>query len=313
MTFDVSAPQPEIQVFAEVTDGRRLRAPAKRTGREFTIDLAGLEGLGEARFIVEVTADFRTARASTGPVELPPASVHGWIIEPSPSSAWPFWWRGSLIGNLFDANGRRIKWALQPVGWAIDGKRLNDNRQVAGWSAESAGAHRIELVRDSGNGHFDVLDQTTTTVLPPTPEQREYGARIGIPIDEESKESPAMGSMIPGSVASASVDIHDISISPVPPAQLEPGSQVDVQFRYRSTAIDGIRIFVRPMTGGSPSGGYAASGSPLYPAGSGDGNASFTLNQAPATADRIRFQVVSADQATLLEEFFVVVGYSFVE
>lgn len=178
VVFDVGTSQPELQLLAKLSNGRHLRPPAERNGDEFKVDLQVLEGLGEATFVIEATTEFRTSRAETEPVSLPPASVRGLIIEPSLGSEWPFGWRGSLIGSLFDRNGRRIDWTQQRVAWVIDGKPINGSRQLMPWQAEDPGEHRIQLIHEIGNGQIDVLDEMTIIVLPQTKEQKEYIALI---------------------------------------------------------------------------------------------------------------------------------------
>jgi hypothetical protein len=178
VVFDVGNSQPDLQLLARLGDGRHLRPPAQRNGNEYKVDLHLLEGLGEATFVVEATSDFRTSRAETSAVALPPASVRGLIIEPSPGSEWPFGWRGNLIGSLFDRNGRRIDWTQQQVAWVIDDEAIDGSRQLMPWQAEEPGEHHIQLVHEIGNGQIEVLDEITITVLPQTEEQKEYMALI---------------------------------------------------------------------------------------------------------------------------------------
>jgi len=101
------------------------------------------------------------------------------------------------------------------------------------------------------------------------------------------------------------------SAAPASPATLAFGSNVNVSFTYASN--QGVRIFVRPVTGGSLTPNYAACASPLYAASSGSGTCTFTIasGSGPVTVDHLRFQVLNADQSALLFEALVPVSYTF--
>lgn len=170
--------QPDLRLLARLKDGRELRPPARREGDTFHVDLRALAGRGEAAFVIEASAGFRTARATTQPISLPAATVHGLIVEPAPERAWPFAQRGSLVGSLFDDNGRRLNWIGANVAWRINGERIADERQVAAWQPRVAGEHQIELIRALENGQIDVLDVVSVTVLAETPAQKEYAALL---------------------------------------------------------------------------------------------------------------------------------------
>ena len=109
----------------------------------------------------------------------------------------------------------------------------------------------------------------------------------------------------------AATSITDIEAASPSPASLAYGQNVDITFNYSTAQAGGIRIFARPMTNGATTPGYGASGSPLYPAGSGSGSGSFTITGGETTVDQIRFQVYNSDQSALLSEFFVPVRYAF--
>lgn len=57
--------------------------------------------------------------------------------------------------------------------------------------------------------------------------------------------------------------------------------------------------------------GYAVSGSPLYATGSGSGSGTFTITSGTELVDGIRFEVLNADQSTLLFEKIIPVYYLF--
>jgi len=121
---------------------------------------------------------------------------------------------------------------------------------------------------------------------------------------------PPIGSIIPGSVTASNVAISNITMSPNAPATVSLGNDVTINFRYATTVSGGVRIFARPFTNGALSGNYGASGSVIF-TGNGTSSASFTIQTGAKTVDRIRFQVWTADQSSLLHEFFVVVDYQF--
>jgi hypothetical protein len=105
--------------------------------------------------------------------------------------------------------------------------------------------------------------------------------------------------------------ISHIQLSPPSPASLALNQNVNITFDYMTAASGGVRIFVRPFTGGALTPGYAASGSPLYSTGSGNGSGSFTITSGNVVVDRLRFQVFNANQSQLLMEFFIPVNYRF--
>ncbi|MDZ7342776.1 MAG: T9SS type A sorting domain-containing protein [candidate division KSB1 bacterium] len=105
--------------------------------------------------------------------------------------------------------------------------------------------------------------------------------------------------------------IYNIHISPVAPTSIPLGQNVNVTFDYKTDQPGGVRIFVRPFTGGATTPGYGAHGSPLYPTGSGSGSGFFTINTGDFIVDHIRFQMLNSDQSQQLLEFFVPVYFHF--
>lgn len=105
--------------------------------------------------------------------------------------------------------------------------------------------------------------------------------------------------------------IYNINISPVAPASIPLGQNVNITFDYKTNQPGGIRIFARPFTGGAPTPGYGAHGSSLYPTGSGNGNGFFNIGSGNAIVDHIRFQMLNDDQSQVLLEFFVPVHYHY--
>ncbi len=109
----------------------------------------------------------------------------------------------------------------------------------------------------------------------------------------------------------ASLSISNIQLSPSSPASLAFNANVNVTFDYATEEAGGVRIFARPITNGSLTLNYSASGSPIYPAGSGSGSGNFNITSGEVVVDEIRFQMWDANQTTLLLEFFVPVDYHF--
>ena len=105
--------------------------------------------------------------------------------------------------------------------------------------------------------------------------------------------------------------VTQISLAPRTPDILGLNEQVTVSFSYSTAEAGGVRIFVRPFTGGALTPHYAASGSPLYPAGTGTGSGDFTITSGDVTVNRVHFEMWDADQTTLLFQAFVPVHYQF--
>lgn len=106
-------------------------------------------------------------------------------------------------------------------------------------------------------------------------------------------------------------NISNIQLSPSPHASLALNQRVEITFDYTTNEAGGVRIFARPMSGGSLTPDYAAHGSPNYPIGSGSGDGYFTITAGDALVDEIQFRMFNDDQSVLLLEFFVPVHYIF--
>ncbi len=105
--------------------------------------------------------------------------------------------------------------------------------------------------------------------------------------------------------------ISGIVVTPSVPDGLVLNANASVTFNYRTSAAGGVRIFARPFTHGTLTPNYAASGSPLYAAGAGSGNGTFTITSGSVTVDSVRFQMWDANQTQLLLEWFVPVNIHF--
>lgn len=105
--------------------------------------------------------------------------------------------------------------------------------------------------------------------------------------------------------------MYNIQINPNTVAAMQWNQNVNISFSYKASTAGGIRIFARPMSGNALTPSYAASGSPLYPVGTGTGTQSFTITSGSILVDKIRFQVYNDAQTQLLLQFYVPVKFSF--
>ncbi len=105
--------------------------------------------------------------------------------------------------------------------------------------------------------------------------------------------------------------VTDIDLVPLTPNVLPLNQNININFKYRTTQAGGVRIFARPMTGNQLTPNYAASGSPLYPTGSGSGTGSFTITTNSVLVTGIRIQMLTADQSSMLFETILPVFYQY--
>jgi hypothetical protein len=110
--------------------------------------------------------------------------------------------------------------------------------------------------------------------------------------------------------SAASNVIKEITLTRTPNV-LKPNQKVAVSFKYKTTRAAGVRIFARPLSGGSLTPNYAASGSPLYPVGAGTGHGWFTVTKGTATVTKVRLTMWNANQTKLLFKALVPVNYQF--
>ncbi len=87
------------------------------------------------------------------------------------------------------------------------------------------------------------------------------------------------------------------------------GEQVQTSFDYQINHPGGARIFVRPLTNGSLTPGYTASGSALY-TGTGSVTANFAINSGTnVRVDQLRVRITNDSQSEILREFFLPVNW----
>jgi len=115
-------------------------------------------------------------------------------------------------------------------------------------------------------------------------------------------------------IASAAPAVHvttHFKLTPGTPNVMKLDQRVSVTCTYVSPEPTGVRIFMRPMTGGVPTANYAAHPSPIYPAGTGAADGWFTITKGNVTVDHIRIQVYNAAQTVMLDEVLIPVNYRF--
>jgi hypothetical protein len=105
--------------------------------------------------------------------------------------------------------------------------------------------------------------------------------------------------------------VGNIQVAPSTHAALQFGQHVDITFDYEVATAGGVRIYPRPYSQGQLTPNYGASGSPLYPEGTGMGSGYFTITSSAALVDQIRFQIWTADNTTMLLEFYFPVSFYF--
>jgi hypothetical protein len=110
---------------------------------------------------------------------------------------------------------------------------------------------------------------------------------------------------VPVNYAWSSVKLTDISVNYSYDAFPLNGDDTEVYMDYETTEAGGIRIFPRPFTHGALTPDYAASGSILYPTGTGSADGHFTFDTGNRVVDHIRIQVTNADQSVILLEYFL--------
>ena len=86
-------------------------------------------------------------------------------------------------------------------------------------------------------------------------------------------------------------------LTPDTPNILRTNENVSLTFQYITNDAGGVRIFARPFTDGSPTPGYAAHGSGIYPMGSGQGDGWFTISSGTVVVDQIRIQMLNVIRA----------------
>jgi hypothetical protein len=97
--------------------------------------------------------------------------------------------------------------------------------------------------------------------------------------------------------------VYNLTFRPVNLNIFKYSENVTVSFGYTHNIAEGVRVFLLPFSGTTPSPAYAVSGSPTYPVGSGSGNGTIRLTAGPTVVDRVRVQMKKLDGTLLFEAF----------
>ena len=87
----------------------------------------------------------------------------------------------------------------------------------------------------------------------------------------------AVATMFIANLVSAGTTVTNIVMTPSSPAALQYGTHIDVTFDYETDVPGGAWIGFLPQTEGSWTPGFAHSGGPFYPVGSGSGTFWFCI------------------------------------
>ncbi len=192
----------------------------------------------------------------------------------------------SILQDNFAANGenRSISYdyeTTQTDGVRIFPRPITNGATTPGYGACGSSIHMgsgsvtCDFSINSGNQRVDHIRFQAVT-----PDQSEVLLEI----------------LEPTNLFFGNVLIDDLVTCPPSPARLLHGERVNGYFDYTNNMGESGRFFFRPATAGSLSSGYGASGSPAYPAGSGSGDAFFTINAGNIVVDQVHFLLSSSDQ-----------------
>lgn len=198
------------------------------------------------------------------------------------------------------ANGDRVNLEFEystdePGGVRIFARPFTDGTLTPGYSASGSGLY---TGHGTGTGFFTINGREVTVdeirFQITNADQSEILREFYVPVHYEFGENGA----------------HNFSFSENHKvASFLHGEQVSTTFDYRAQHPGGILIFVRPITDGSLTPGYSASGSPLF-TGAGSFTANFTINSGlNVRVDSLRVTILNADQSQLLSEFFIPVNW----
>lgn len=197
----------------------------------------------------------------------------------------------------------------------------NDDRQINfNYSTSESGGVRIfprpwtngDLTPNyaaSGSPIYNGSGTTTSTFTITSTNQRVDHVRFNVVSADQSETF--LQFWTPVEYTFGNFLAENILLCPAAPARLEHGERVNIKWDYFNDEGLETRVFVRPFTNGALSPGYGASGSPLYPIGSGSATDFFTINAGNVVVDQLRFQVMNADQSSILAEYFIPVQYTF--
>jgi len=185
----------------------------------------------------------------------------------------------------------------QPGGVRIFARPISGGTSTPNYAAH--GSPLYPSGTGSGTGYFTVLSGAVTV------------DGVSLQMFNSDQSTLLLEFIVPAEFVYRSHAISDIEFTPGSPEGLVLNNMISATFKYRTTEPGGILIFVRPFTHGNLSSNYGASGSPLYPVGSGTGGADFTITAGEVTIDSVRFRVTTADQSQVLLDYFVPVNFHY--
>ena len=168
-----------IQLFLKTKDGTILPIPPAQDYKKVILDLTHYAGFGSAHLVLVASKGFRSTTAESETFDLPEAKTTGKILRPLNGAVCEQGERLSLIANLSDQNGRKIEWSEEHIFWGIDGKQIDDTRQIAMCPELNPGKHGISLFRVKKNGKLESLDEVEIEVSEPTAGMKAYAAALG--------------------------------------------------------------------------------------------------------------------------------------
>ncbi len=113
-------------------------------------------------------------------------------------------------------------------------------------------------------------------------------------------------------VPAKSYEVSIISTSPESPSTICLDEWITINFNYKSDDDD-VLVFIRPMTEGDLTPGYAAEPSSLLPNGNGSSITKFKIMSGDKVSiDQLRIQMFNADQSELLFEEMIDVEFNMV-
>ena len=207
-----------------------------------------------------------------------------------------------LAGPVFPANGENVTVSFDYSTTQASGVRIFPRPFTNGSLTPNYGACGSPIFSGTGsddcNFSISATNQRVDHIrfLATSPDQSETYLEVYFPVNRYFGEFP----------------LRSVVTCPPAPARLMPGERVNITTNYINNTDGDTRMFPRPVTEGSLTSGYSASGSPAYPTGGGEADDFFTIN-GEAIVDQIRFRVTNSNQSTIHADYFLDRRYVFGE
>jgi hypothetical protein len=189
--IESSARPDEIAFFLVDDNRRRMRAVPSVSEGVHSINLTRFLGHRSLRLSAIVSRDFRSSETVSDPFDLPEARLRARILSPANRSEWSANMPFSLIGNLSHESGKAAPWDATSVSWTIDGRALNDTRQIATCEPPAPGEHAIEIRHRLPNGAVAVLDRIQIYVREETADQKRHAELLGQYLETRTRRPSA--------------------------------------------------------------------------------------------------------------------------